>query len=166
METIPKETLVHILQFLPYDDLKRARLVCQRFLDAATEKRLWLDFRLNVSLSNIKELQKILQLSMMKNLKKVIFTGCSMKNDHVKLLVSKEITHIQIGLNHDPDYDCNITKISTKLLSTLVQQLKVFKYHNSLLSEMKQNQTVAILKQINTESQMSCLEIFYNVVFL
>ena len=98
----------------------------------------------------------------MKDLRKVIFTGCAMKNEHVKLMLSKEIKELQLGSCHDPDYDCDITKVAAKNLANLISKLHVFKLHNSMMSEMKQNQTCAILCQLIRESHMIKLEIFFN----
>ena len=162
MDSLPKETLVNILQFLPYPDLKRARLVSRRFLDASFERKLWTDFSLFVSESNITKLQDIFCLSIMKDLSKVTFTGCLMKNEHVKIMVSKEIKHLQLGSRHDPDYDVDISRVSAKNLAKLISKLHVFKFHNSMMSEMKQNQTCAILRQLIKESQVNKLEIFFN----
>ena len=86
MESIPKEILVCILRYLPYDDLKRSRLVCQRFLDAASERKLWREFVLRVSNRNLSSIKAIFELNFMKDLQKVIFTGCAMKNEHVKII--------------------------------------------------------------------------------
>ena len=128
MENIPKETLCHILQFLPSRDIKQCRLVSRTFHDAASERKLWKEFELCVTARNCKSLKTIFELSLLYDLKSVIFTGCAMKNDHVKLLIQKDIQYLQIGQNHDIDQDCDVAKVSTKLLAKLISKLQVFKF--------------------------------------
>ena len=162
MESVPKEILVCILRYLPYDDLKRSRLVCQRFLDAASERKLWREFVLRVSNRNLSSIKTIFELNLMKDLQKVIFTGCAMKNEHVKIIIEKEIKYLQIGFNHDIENDCDIRKVSSKNLASLTIQLRELKYHNSLMTEMTQKQMVSILSQLNKKSNITGLDFFFN----
>lgn len=162
MEKIPKEILIEILGSLPFSDLKRARLVCQRFLDAGSERKLWKNFILYISRGNLSKLDQIAELKIMQDLKRVIFTGCAIKNEHVKILFRKNIKYLQLGSNHDVENDCDITNISPKILANLMTNLEVFKFHNSLMSEMSEKQSIAILKQLNKKSSISTLEILYN----
>ena len=162
MEKLPKEILIEILKCLPFSDLKRARLVCQRFLDAGSERNLWKHFVLFVSRGNLSKLDQIVDLKILQDLKKVILSGCVMKNEHIKILLRKDIKYLQLGVNHDIENDCDIHNVSPKLLANLVTNLEVFKFHNSLMSEMSEKQSIAILKQLNKKSSMKTLEIFYN----
>ena len=162
MESVPKEILIFILGYLPYEDLKRSRLVCQRFLDAASERKLWRQFVLRISQRNISSLRNIFELNIFKDLQKVIITGCAMKNEHVKIILEKNIKYIQVGSNHDIENDCDMSKVSPKNLASLTMQLKEMKYHNSLMTEMTQKQTISILSQLNKTSNISCLEFFFN----
>ena len=75
---------------------------------------------------------------------------------------TQEIKYLQLGANHDVENDCDIHNISPKLLANLMTNLEVFKFHNSLMSEMSEKQSIAILKQLNKKSSISSLEIFYN----
>ena len=162
MESVPKEILICILGYLPYEDLKRSRLVCQRFLDAASERKLWRQFILRISQRNLSSLRNIFELNIFKDLQKVIFTGCAMKNEHVKIILEKEIKYIQVGSNHDIENDCDMSKVSPKNLASLTMQLKEMKYHNSLMTEMTQKQMISILAQLNKASNITRLEFFFN----
>ena len=85
-----------------------------------------------------------------------------MKNEHVKIILEKNIKYIQVGSNHDIENDCDMSKVSPKNLASLTMQLKEMKYHNSLMTEMTQKQTISILSQLNKTSSISCLEFFFN----
>ena len=162
MESVPKEILIFILGYLPYEDLKRSRLVSQRFLDAASERKLWGQFILRISERNISKLRNIFELNIFKDLQKAIFTGCAMKNEHVKIILDKNIKYIQIGSNHDIENDCDISKVSPKNLAYLTMQLREIRFHNSLMTEMTQKQMISILAQLNKTSSITNLEFFFN----
>ena len=162
MESVPKEILICILGYLPYEDLKRSRLVCQRFLDAASERKLWRQFILRISNRNISSLRNIFELNFIKDLRKIIFTGCAMKNEHVKIILEKNIQYIQLGSNHDVENDCDISKVSPKNLASLTMQMKEMKYHNSLMTEMTEKQMISTLSQLNKRSNLTCVEFFFN----
>ena len=164
MEMLPREIVVHIFQYLPYCDIKRCRCVSKNFLKIASERKLWRNFMLIISKSNESKLQEIVNLEIMKDLNSVTFTGCQMTNKHIKLMTQKKIRNFQIGVNHDVEYDCDVRKVSPKLLANLVIHLNSFKMNNSLMSEMTLKQTVAILTQLNKKSDVSvsCLEILFN----
>ena len=127
MDSLPKEILVHVLHFLSFKDLKSCRLVSKRFLEAATERSLWKHFVLGITRSNLSKLNKIFQLEIMKDLRNVNITGCSIKTEHVKLLIDNDITSLHLGYNNDVENDCRIDKVSVKSLATLVTKFRIDK---------------------------------------
>ena len=162
MDSLPKEILVHVLHFLSFKDLKSCRLVSKRFLEAATERSLWKHFVLGITRSNLSKLNKIFQLEIMKDLRNVNITGCSIKTEHVKLLIDNDITSLHLGYNNDVENDCRIDKVSVKSLATLVTKLKAFKCQNTLDSEMTHKQVKEICDKLNKPHLLSCLEIHFN----
>ena len=162
MDKLPKEILLQILQYLPYADLKRSLLVCQRILDAGLEPCLWRGFCLIVSSRNIGNLSEILELDRFENLKSVKFLGCNIKNKQLKLIKASNVKHIQIGAGHDLEKDCEISDVSPGVLASFIGKMEVFKYHNSLLTEMNLKQINSVAKELENTHNLKHLEIFYN----
>ena len=87
LDLFPKEILVTIFSFLSYTDLKQAMAVSKRFFEVGTERKLWRHFKLFVSLRNVKHLRNILKLKILRDLHSIVFHGCVLKTDHVRVVL-------------------------------------------------------------------------------
>ena len=97
----------------------------------------------------------------MKDLRNVNITGCSIKTEHVKLLIDNDITSLHLGYGNDVENDCRIDKVSVKSLATLVTKLKAFKCENTLDSEMTHKQVKEICEKLNKQHQYPRLHQVY-----
>ena len=162
MDLLPKEILVEIFSFLPYSDLKTVLSVSKKFLDAGSEKTLWKYFTLFVTKTNISKLEKVLELKTLRDLRRIVCIGCTLTNAQVRLLLQSKVEEVQLGKDHEIENDCNMRRVSPKLLGELIERVSVFKFHNSPVWEMSQKHTELLISTLSRGSRLKKLEIFFN----
>merc|ERR1711936_1828 len=118
--------------------------------------------KLCVSKSNINNLEKVLKLKILRDLRRIVFIGCSLTNTQVRLLLKSHIEDVQLGRDHEIENDCNIRKLSPRLLAELMERVVVFKLQNSPVEEMSEKQTKILISSLNRRANLKNLEIFYN----
>ena len=161
LELLPKEILVKIFSQLSFTDLKQAVAVSRRFCDVGTERKLWKHFKLFVSGRNIKHLRNILKLKILRDLHSIVFLGCILRTEHVRLVLRSSVTAVQLGKEHELEFDCDLSTVSPIWLGKLVEKIQVFKFNNSARSELTEKQASILLAKLNGRSNLKKLEIFH-----
>ena len=76
---LPSEILVKIFEHLNHEDLINSILVCRRWRDVGEDPFLWKEFKLIANVDNIKELNSIITMKRLANIKEVMFENCVLK---------------------------------------------------------------------------------------
>ena len=80
----------------------------------------------------------------------------------IYLVQGSSITAVQLGKEHDLEFDCDISTVSSVCLAKLFEKIEVFKYHNSAMTELTEQQVGIMLAQLNGSSNLKKLDIFHN----
>ena len=72
------------------------------------------------------------------------------------------ITAVQLGKEHDPQFDCDISAVSSVWLGNLVEKIEAFKYNNSPMAELTEKQATVMSAKLNGPSNLKKLEIFHD----
>merc|ERR1711936_710747 len=128
--TIPSEILLKIFENLQHDDLGNVMLVCKRWSEVGEDPVLWKNFKLVVNDENIDKFIEILETKRLKNVRKVIFENCLLKNCHMLAVRRSNISQIVMSRSDTFDFDCDITKVSANLFAETVNNLGTFEFYN------------------------------------
>ena len=72
------------------------------------------------------------------------------------------VTSVQLGKEHDSEFDCDLSAVSPKCLGKLIDKIEVFKYNNSAEAELTEKQASVMLAKLNGRSNLKKLEIFHD----
>ena len=164
---LPSEILVKIFENLIHEDLANVVLVCRRWLEIGEDPILWKEFRLLVNDCNVENLNKIIGIRRLVNIREVMFENCVLKNSNILALKKSNINKIIMSKSDTFDFDCDVTKVSANLFAETINNLETFEFYNWDI-KMTQSQLTQLFAKMSIETKLKKLEILndqnlYNV---
>ena len=139
MEILPTEIIFNIFTKLSLSDLCNLCLVSRKLYTIASDQTLWRYFILNIHVDQVLELDKISTIPRLERLKTIAISGRGEKTTHVRNMIKDSHFCMMRNMKYLDTItitNCNLSQVTLKLMSLLVDRLSSITLDRSYLTKL------------------------------